>query len=51
MAQERQRHTQNARLHGIVNKDGNYQEVSTVYIHFNSVNYLNNETVEKFLMV
>ena len=29
MAQERQRHTQKARLQGIVNKDGDYQEVST----------------------
>ena len=32
MAQERQHHTQKARLHGVVNKDGHYQEVSTVFI-------------------
>ena len=31
MAQRRERHTHNnARLHGIVNKDGDYQEVSTL---------------------
>ena len=39
MAGERQRHTQKARLHGYINKDGHYQEVSTVFILLIS-NYL-----------